>query len=143
MWNCPHILILPGSLDSTFKIRNNNKEKVHNFVASFLWWKLVSKYIFLDSTQNSTLRKIPKVYLISLCGNVVETFNFPTTKLEEIMLFYSVNSTGVCYHRSFMLSVYWNKKNELKLFETFTWRKATGVKVQTVGKMKDIFLSYT
>ena len=42
-----------------------------------------------------------------------------------------------------MLSVYWNKKNELKLFETFTWRKATGVKVQTVGKMKDIFLSYT
>ena len=73
----------------------------------------------------------------------METFNFPTIKLEEIMLFYSVNSTGVCYHRSFMLSVYWNKKNELKLFETFTWRKATGVKVQTVGKMKDIFLSYT
>ena len=42
-----------------------------------------------------------------------------------------------------MLSVYWNKKNELELFETYTWRKATDVKVQTVGKMKDIFLSYT
>ena len=73
----------------------------------------------------------------------METFNFPIIKLEEIMLFYSVNSTGACYHRSFMLSFYWNKKNEVELFETYTWRKATDVKVQTVGKMKDIFLSYT
>ena len=114
-----------GSLDSVSKISNNHKEKVQNFVASLLWWKLVPSIFFLTqlcyllslcfvevwNSQYSTLRKIPKVRIISFCVNFVKTQNFPTIELRKIMVFYSVSCSGVCYHRSFTFSVYWDDRS--------------------------------